>query len=315
MNPEAEVHRLLDECGAVLVRQNKHRVYRLPNNQNFVMASTASDHRAMANNLADLRRMLNTTRERVMTPTTTEATPEVPLSVPVEASPAPEPVAVASDATLPAPPAVPTEPKVETLAERITAAIAAAEQEQEQLLLAAQIAERRVHLLKALEQFADDPTVERTLGGLIKVPRPTGPVIKTTTPDAPQGRVTSSVYPVIVTRDRVFETATRLGADDRAFSTVSVTQQMIGDQHVNPKDRNRIHASISHAMVVLADRGLVVLHEKGYGKRPSLWRMPGGTQPKVKTVAKPVECSDPVPNAKLTTKVNGVKVLKTYRTQ
>jgi hypothetical protein len=314
MNPEAEVHRLLDECGAVLVRQNKHRVYRLPNNQNFVMASTASDHRAMANNLADLRRMLNATRERVMTPTTTEATPEVPLTVPVEASPAPEPVAVASDSTLPAPPAVPTEPKVETLAERITAAIAAASQEQAQLLRAAQIAERRVHLLKALEQFADDPTVERTLGGLIKVPRPTGPTTKATT-EAPQPRTVSSVYPVIVTRDRVLETATRLGADDRAFSTVAVTEQMIGDQHVNPKDRNRIHASISHAMVVLGDRGLVQLHEKGYGKRPSLWRMPSGTMPKPKLAAKPAECSDPVPNAKITTKVNGVKVLKTYRTQ
>jgi hypothetical protein len=195
------------------------------------------------------------------------------------------------------------------------AAIAQAEQEQEQLLLAAQLAERRAHLLRALEQFADDPTMERTLRGLIGVAKPS-PTTKAAT-EAPQARQVSTVYPVIVTRDRVLETATRLGADDRAFTTVQITTAMIGDQRVTPRDRNRIHASISHAMGVLGERGLIQLHEKGYGKRPSIWRLPGGTVPKPKA-AKVVESSDPMPNAKpvaSATKVNGVRTLKTYRTQ
>ncbi len=41
MNAAAEVSRLLSECGAVLIRQNKHLVYSLPNGQNFVLAKTS----------------------------------------------------------------------------------------------------------------------------------------------------------------------------------------------------------------------------------------------------------------------------------
>jgi hypothetical protein len=196
------------------------------------------------------------------------------------------------------------------------AAIAQTEQEQEQLLLAAQLAERRAHLLRALEQFADDPTMEVTLRKLVGAPKP-GPAIKAAT-EAPQARVVSSAYPVIVTRDRVLETATRLGADDRAFTTVQITQAMIGDQSVSPRDRNRIHASISHAMGVLGERGLIQLHEKGYGKRPSIWRMPGPPSKKPPKVGFKAEGGgDVVPNSTIyePRKVNGVKTLRTIRTQ
>jgi hypothetical protein len=65
---------------------------------------------------------------------------------------------------------------------------------------------------------------------------------------------------------------------------------------------------------LLGDRGLMVLHERGMVKRPAIWRMPGGAAPKPKA-DKVVESSDPQPNAKVTAKVNGVKVLKTCRTQ
>ena len=56
---ETEIDKLLHENGAVLVRQNKHRVYRFPDGREVVMASTPSDHRATLNKLTFLRRMLD----------------------------------------------------------------------------------------------------------------------------------------------------------------------------------------------------------------------------------------------------------------
>lgn len=48
----------LAACGALLVRRNKHEVWRLPDGQNFVIAVSSSDQRAEANNLARLKRAL-----------------------------------------------------------------------------------------------------------------------------------------------------------------------------------------------------------------------------------------------------------------
>ena len=63
MNAQHEIDRLLDESGAVLVRQNKHLVYRLPNGLNFVAAKTSSDpERAAKNSLSALRRALGVLR-------------------------------------------------------------------------------------------------------------------------------------------------------------------------------------------------------------------------------------------------------------
>jgi predicted RNA binding protein YcfA (HicA-like mRNA interferase family) len=56
---EAEVERLLEENGAVLVRQRKHKVYKLEDGREVVMASTPSDHRETLNKLSFLRRMLD----------------------------------------------------------------------------------------------------------------------------------------------------------------------------------------------------------------------------------------------------------------
>jgi hypothetical protein len=64
MNAAAEVGRLLNEHGAVLVRHKKHLVYQLPNGQNFVMAKTTSDPaRAAHNNLSELRHALGIVRD------------------------------------------------------------------------------------------------------------------------------------------------------------------------------------------------------------------------------------------------------------
>lgn len=52
------IEKLLQLCGAILIRKRKHRVYKLPNGRNFVIAATTSDCRAQANQMAELRRQL-----------------------------------------------------------------------------------------------------------------------------------------------------------------------------------------------------------------------------------------------------------------
>ena len=53
-----EINRLLNSSGAVLVRQTKHAVYKLPNGRIFVESCTPSDSKAEYNNLSVLRRIL-----------------------------------------------------------------------------------------------------------------------------------------------------------------------------------------------------------------------------------------------------------------
>ena len=306
MNPAIEVDRLLEESGAVLVRQNKHYVYRLPNGRSFVKSKTPSDHRGAHNSLQDLRRMLGVavvkeTMEAAEVTTAPAAVVPLALQQPMPTPPEPPPP----------PPPPPPPAAVSPLVGRIAALVTQAEEEQEQYLLAAQLAERRVHLLKALEPFTDDPTIERTLHALLGTPKPSSPAIKAATvaaPRASQTRQSPTPFPVIVTRDLVLGVAKRLGADNNAFTTVQITEIMIGDRQVSPKDRTRIMASISHAVTVLGDRGLLQLHEKGYGKKPALWLLPGPV--KTKAVKTETDSSDPQPNAP---KANGV--LRQHRTQ
>jgi len=52
------IQQQLKRCGAVLVRQRKHQIWRLPNGRNFVMAATPSDWRAAQKQIHDLRRLL-----------------------------------------------------------------------------------------------------------------------------------------------------------------------------------------------------------------------------------------------------------------
>ena len=54
----ATVKDLLKQAGAVLLRDRKHRVYRLANGQTLVMAKTPSDQRGTRNAVASLRRAI-----------------------------------------------------------------------------------------------------------------------------------------------------------------------------------------------------------------------------------------------------------------
>ena len=53
----------LRDAGAVLVRTNKHRIYRLPNGRTYVRSGSSSDHRAEMNGLRDLARLLRDTTD------------------------------------------------------------------------------------------------------------------------------------------------------------------------------------------------------------------------------------------------------------
>ena len=48
----------LKRIGAVLIRQKRHQVWRLPDGRNYVMAKTPSDWRAQQKQISALRRML-----------------------------------------------------------------------------------------------------------------------------------------------------------------------------------------------------------------------------------------------------------------
>ena len=53
-----ELERFLSEHGAVLVREGKHYIYRLPNNRIVTVSKSGSDRRFEKNVMSDVRRLL-----------------------------------------------------------------------------------------------------------------------------------------------------------------------------------------------------------------------------------------------------------------
>jgi hypothetical protein len=58
MSPQHEVFTILNNVGAVLVRQRKHKIFRFPSGLIWVVPCSPSDSRAWMNNLASRRRHL-----------------------------------------------------------------------------------------------------------------------------------------------------------------------------------------------------------------------------------------------------------------
>jgi predicted RNA binding protein YcfA (HicA-like mRNA interferase family) len=56
---EREILAMLNDAGARLARQRKHRIFRFPDGRIWVVPKTPSDVHAWKNNLSDLRRRLN----------------------------------------------------------------------------------------------------------------------------------------------------------------------------------------------------------------------------------------------------------------
>lgn len=55
---QSKIIKGLKKCGAELLRQRNHQVWRLPTGENFVISASTSDIRAEKNNLSVLRKKL-----------------------------------------------------------------------------------------------------------------------------------------------------------------------------------------------------------------------------------------------------------------
>jgi hypothetical protein len=249
MNATAEIDRLLDQHGAVLVRQNKHLVYRLPNGGTFTRFKTPSDHRAALNELSDLRHALGVAREK----------PKQKGEERMQAGHS-ETSGVAPQQPAPAP-----EQQVEALLkDRIAAAIANEETIQERLLAQAQAVERKIAMFKALLPFADDPKIEESLCGVLPTPEPPAPQIPQS--PAPPQEITERVQ---VTRQLVF-VATQTFND--AFTINDVLALMTNGRQIDSKERVRIRSSVAQCVLSLYARGEVVKEEEHAGRKQTIWR-------------------------------------------
>ena len=260
MNASAEVSRLLEQSGAVLVRHKKHLVYQLPNGRMFTRYKSPSDHRAPLNELSDLRRALATDR-----PTAPYSTHKPPAqgaeicarehnSMPAtqNAAQAPPPPAAGSAQAM---------PRV-SLKERIETAIREEETAQEKLLAEAQTVERRLCMLKALLPFAEEPAAEAALKAIVSEPAmPPEP----TRPEPPQ-EITERVQ---ITRQLVLAATQTF---DDTFTVNDVMALMTGGRKIDGQERLRVRSSIAQSMMTLYERGELVRESEGYGKRQAVWR-------------------------------------------
>lgn len=249
MNATVEVDRLLEQSGAVLVRHKKHLVYRLPNGNNFVVAKTTSDPaRAAKNNLSTLRNALGIPREKTERPKEGTMQQQRPTSLPTVELPAPVPEAK------------------ESLKQRIEAAIASEEAMQEKLLAEASAHERKVHMLKALLPFAEDPATEGSLRSVLPEIQPPEPPALVLPPPEPPQQITSRVQ---VTRQLVFAATQTF---DETFTVNDVVERMTGGAHIDPPERQRVRSSVAQAMATLFERGEVLKEEQGIGRQQSVWK-------------------------------------------
>ena len=244
MNAVAETDRLLSEHGAILVREGKHRIYQLPGGQVFTRPKTPSDHRSTLNNLASLRRALGI---RHAQPPSKGEEMDMPEQSPA-AVPAPE---------LPA-------PAIESFKQRIEAAIAGEEAMQEKLLAEAQAHERKVHMLKAILPFADDPNTERSLRGILPAPEP--PPVPKPVAAPPPDAITERVQ---VTRQLVLAATQTFSAP---FTVNDVMALMVNGRQIDGDERGRVRSSIAQAMVTLHERGELVKEQEHFGRRQTIWR-------------------------------------------
>ncbi|HZT29446.1 MAG TPA: hypothetical protein VFA33_06165 [Bryobacteraceae bacterium] len=245
MNAATEIDRLLDEHGAVLLRDDKHRVYRLPNGQKFTSPKTPSDHRSMRNNLSSLRHALGVVHQTPNQEGERKMQQQRPTP-PTAPQPAPPP------------------PKVESLKERIEAAIASEEAIQEKLLAEAQAHERKVHMLKALLPFTDDPATEDALRGVLPAVEPPAPA-RPVAP-APPDAITERVQ---VTRQLVLAATQTF---DDPFTVNDVLSLMANGRQIDSNERVRVRASIAQAMMTLHERGELIKEQEHFGRRQTIWR-------------------------------------------
>jgi hypothetical protein len=252
LNAEQEICRLLQESGAVLIRQNKHLVYRLPNGKNFVAAKTSSDpERAAKNSLSDLRRALCVPRIALgQEPAVMEIPQEIMNQNPqMNSSEAPRR-------------GLSAHAEANNLRSRVESMIAAEEAAQEHLMAEAQQLERRVQMLKALLPFADDPATEAALKTITLPPPPPAAPAQ---PEPPQ-HITERVQ---VTRQLVLAATQTF---EGTFTVNDVLALMTGGSIIDGQERLRVRSSSAQAMMTLYERGELIREAEGYGKRQAIWK-------------------------------------------
>ena len=245
MNPTVTLNRILRNCGAQRVYEDNQLVYLLPNGNRFTRGGP-NNHRPALQELRELRRAL----KGLPTPPEEgrETMPDQrPVAQPV---PTPEPQPVCDD---------------HPLKTRIEAAIASEESTQERLLAEAAAHERKVHMLKALLPFAEDPATEEALRGVLPVAATPAPVVSPPPPAPPQ-QITDRVQ---VTRQLVFAATQTF---DDAFTVNDVVERMTGSANVDAAERQRVRSSIAQAMATLHERGEVVKESQGIGRQQTVWR-------------------------------------------
>jgi hypothetical protein len=262
MDASAELTRLLTDSGAVLVRQKKHRVYRLPNGHNFISPKTPGDYRTAANQLSNLRHALalepaqpSHKGQQAARGVDIRAQEHKDMPATQNATQAPPAPAIANVAEV---------PKL-SLKDRLEAAVREEETAQEKLLAEAQGHERRAQMLKALLPFADEPAAEAALRGILPAPPAPAPGPTAKPPEPPQ----QIVERVQVTRQLVFA-ATQTFAEK--FTVNDVMNLMTGGRHIEGPERLRVRQSIAAAMMTLHERGELLKVVEHNGRSQTVWQ-------------------------------------------
>ena len=158
-------------------------------------------------------------------------------------------------------------PPSTNMKERWIAAVAQAEAYREKLLADAQLADRRVQMLKAMVPFMEDPTFADTLRAVLPSLDP-APAPAVAAPAAPPPPQQISEY-VQVTRELVYAATQTF---DDAFTVNDVVDRMLNGRDVDKVERNRIRMSVAGGMIALNERGQVTREFQGIGRRQSIWR-------------------------------------------
>lgn len=257
MNPQTRLDQLLEDSGAVAVRNNKHTVYRLPGGKMHTSSKTPSDWRSVLNNLTQLKRTIRTS---------TPAAPPVP-------PPALAPVRLRAPAPLPTPEPEPV-PTIEApvifapstpFTDRLNDLIAAGETEQQDLMERAEAVSMQLDLLREIRKHAGAPHTEALLTLLLPErlveSAPAAAAPPPTPPPPPQQHAT-----VTITRDLVRRAIRTLSPDEK-FTVHKLYDLFVpATAAVEGEERLRIRRAIASA--------LITIHQ--FGEEPILRLAPGG---------------------------------------
>jgi hypothetical protein len=149
--------------------------------------------------------------------------------------------------------------------QRWETAVAQAEAYQEKLLADAQLAEKRVHMLKAMVPYLDDPLFADTLRAVLPSAKAPAPVATAPPPPPPPQHIAQYVQ---VTRDLVYAATQTF---DDTFTVNDVMDRMLNGRNPDRVERLRIRTSIAAGMMALAERGQLNREQQGIGRQQTIW--------------------------------------------